>query len=196
VALCVLVGCEADERAYSPLKDSGTEAYTAVPEVIMYTTTSVSSIVGDTVAAGPMMVCINELMPSNALSHVVDGESPDWIELHNPTAETVSLARWRVTDDLEDPYKHVLPDGLTLEPLGYLVLYADGEPDLGLTHLPFSLNNSGETFGLYRPDGTGTAVRFGRIDDDLAAARQTDCCTDCWTYPFAGTPGTTNETGE
>lgn len=148
-------------------------------------------------SAEPVALCINEFMAANLVSVLDDeGVSADWIELHNPTNVDVSLDGWSLTDDPGEPDKHRLPGGLVVEAGGFLVLWADGTPDRGPTHLGFSLSEDGEAIGLYAPDGSGTVVRYGKMVADLAVARTTDCCFDgseaCFVYTFGGTPGATN----
>jgi len=75
-----------------------------------------------------------------------------------------------------------------------LVLYADGETDLGPEHLDLSLEVGGEEIVLSSPDGRAAHVVFGPLSGDVAAARVTDCFVGagCWGYRFAGSPGATN----
>ncbi len=84
-----------------------------------------------------------------------DGDSPDWIELHNAGDATASLEGWYLTDDAANLTKWSLPDVL-LEPGGYLVVYASGK-DRSLPseplHTNFALNDQGEFLGLVKPDG-------------------------------------------
>ncbi|HUT25414.1 MAG TPA: carbohydrate-binding domain-containing protein, partial [Sumerlaeia bacterium] len=77
-------------------------------------------------------------------------EFSDWVELHNPTAQTVSLRGWSLTDDRATPGKWVFPD-VALGPGGYLVVFASGEsgaagPEL---HANFKLDGDGEYLALY-----------------------------------------------
>jgi len=141
----------------------------------------------------PLGVCINELMPSNqAALHVADGETPDWLELHNPTAREVSLEGWVLTDTPGGPLDgaHRLDHDIAAG--GFLLLFADGQD--GGAHLPFRLNADGGALGLYTPDGRGQVVTFGQVEGDYAIARQTDCCDgpDCLRFQFRGTPGYSN----
>ena len=126
-------------------------------------------------------ICLNELMPANLASG-----PGDWLELHNPTAEDVSLDGWSLTDDPTDPRRHVL--GGVLEAEGFLVLWA--------SDLSFPLPDDGGTIGLFDPDGDGSVVHYGPMVPDLSLARITDCCFDaaegCFGYEFAGTPGVSN----
>jgi hypothetical protein len=151
--------------------------------------------------AGPMIdaLCINELMPDNKASLLdEDGGSPDWIELHNPGDEAVLLDGWRITDDDEDPDLHTLSGGLTLEPGGFLLLYADDDPDAGADHLGLALAASGGMVGLFAPDDSGQIIRYGSVEEDFSVARQDDCCigSGCLIFDFRGTPGTTNNPPE
>lgn len=142
----------------------------------------------------PLELCINEFVPGN--HSWVDEEltePADWIELHNPTETDVDLAGWSITDDVEVPDKHVFDPGLIVDAGGFVVLYADGEPDLGPRHLSFQLDADGETIGLYRDDGTGSVVNFGLVHDNFAVSRAEDCCMgDCFEFRPSGTPGDTN----
>lgn len=127
-------------------------------------------------------ICLNELMPANLASG-----PGDWLELHNPTAEDVSLDGWSLTDDPAEPRRHEL-SGLVLEAGGFLVLWA--------SDLSFTLPDDGGAIGLFDPNGTGSVVHYGPMIPDVSLARITDCCFDaaepCFGYEFAGTPGAPN----
>ena len=45
---------------------------------------------------------INEVSSSNTLFFDEDGDSPDWIELHNYGGSEISLNQWTLTDTEED----------------------------------------------------------------------------------------------
>ena len=59
---------------------------------------------------------LNEFVASNS-SGVADesGAFPDWIEIHNTSSESVSLAGWFLSDDLDNPTRHALPEDLSIE---------------------------------------------------------------------------------
>lgn len=144
----------------------------------------------------PLGLCINELMPSNqAALQVADGETPDWVELHNPTARDISLDGWVLTDTPGGPQDGAPTLQLDISAGGFLLLFADGlgEPGGG-AHLPFRLSADGGALGLYAPDGRGQVVTFGQVEGDYALARQTDCCegSGCFAFQFRGTPGYSN----
>ena len=145
----------------------------------------------------PLELCINEFMPSNGASTSDQyGNTPDWIELHNPYEEAISLSGWTMTDDRDDTTKTELSGDLTLEPGDFLVLWADGDSSLGAQHLDFKLSEDGGVLGLFAPDGRGSLISYGTVSTDMAAARVPDCCSgssDCWNFQYAGTPGSTND---
>ena len=143
----------------------------------------------------PLELCINEFMPGNVTSLVnLDGSSPDWIELHNPGTEALDLGLWTMTDDLEDPEKHSMSGLLSVEAGGFLLLWADGEGGAGADHLNFKLSSEGGDLGIYAPDGRGSVIHYGEVEDDFSAGRTTDCCTEagCWEFNFRGSPGYSN----
>ncbi len=142
----------------------------------------------------PLEICINEFMTSNKTALLDDvGAYSDWIELHNPGEDYLLLEGWTVTDELEDDSPDVLGE-IVLPPGDFLLLYADGQPELGAQHLSFKLTD-GEAVVLHAPDGRGSVVQFGVIEPDFSAARTADCCegSSCWDFRFRGSPGSSNE---
>ena len=144
-------------------------------------------------ADGPVL-CINEFMARNVLSlGLAEGAEPDWLELFNPSAETVSLEGWTLSDDPEGADAHVLDAAPDLDPGAAQVLLADGGD--GPTQLPFALDADGGSIVLTDPGGNAQAVHYGEQQADISQARRTDCCTgaDCWTPMRHGTPGYPND---
>lgn len=84
-----------------------------------------------------------------------DGNFSDWIELHNPTADSIDLAGWHLTDDRDNLSRWPLPE-LNLDAGEYLVVFASGEEKVdaaGNYHTNFRLSGSGEDLLLVEPDG-------------------------------------------
>ena len=137
-------------------------------------------------------VVINEFMTTNATGlQDSTGAYPDWIELFNPTAEDIDLEGWTLSDDIGERDRHTL-SGLSIEAGGWLLLYADGDPEQGDEHLDFSLNADGEEIGLYSPDGgVVDELEFGSLPTDHSAARQTDGGSE-WEITDTPTPGVSN----
>jgi hypothetical protein len=135
---------------------------------------------------------INEFMASNSIT-IEDstGAFPDWVEIYNPTSEAISMVGLTITDDLTLPSQHVLGD-LTIEPMGFLLLFADGDTEQGVNHVGFSLSKSGESLGLYAEDGTAIdELDYGQQASDFSAARVPDG-SNTWEIVEMATPGTTN----
>lgn len=122
---------------------------------------------------------LNELMPSNnttLIDPAEPDETPDWIEIYNPTAAEVSLTGMAVTDDPSELDKHVITQTLTISPNGFLILYADEDPKQGAAHITFRLSADGEYFALSTINDAGVpilvdAVEFPAVPTDLSYAR-------------------------
>jgi hypothetical protein len=101
-------------------------------------------------SAKPALV-INEIMPNNEAA-VEDPdepeEYPDWFELYNPSPMPVNLSGLFLTDDVGKPMQYEIPNGVLIPAQGYLVFYADGEPEQGPLHTNFKLSSDGETIVL------------------------------------------------
>jgi hypothetical protein len=99
---------------------------------------------------------ITEIMAAN--SSVLpdeDGDYSDWIEIFNPTSEAISLNKWFLTDNIDNPLKWQFPD-VELLPGAYMVIYVSGKdrrnPGTNL-HTNFKLSADGEDLALIKPDG-------------------------------------------
>ncbi len=106
---------------------------------------------------------ITEFMAANSSAVPDDdGAFSDWLELHNPTADAISLDGWYLTDSASNKTKWRLP-AVTLEPDAYLVVYASNKnrtnPGAAL-HTNFALSADGEYLGLIQPDGTTVASDY------------------------------------
>jgi len=140
-------------------------------------------------------LCINEFMAANATTIPDEtGAFPDWIELYNLGPDEVPLGGYTISDDLDEPSKHELSSELTLPPYGYLLLWADGMPDLGANHLGFQLGRDGEEIGLYHPSGSViNHLEYDEQATDWSAARIPDGELDAWVIDTTPTPGQSNE---
>lgn len=113
-------------------------------------------------------VLISEFLASNGSSQTgdsalvdEDGDSADWIELYNPTAQAVDLGGWYLTDDADDPTQWQFPAGLVLESQEILLVFASGKDRLGPhLHTNFKLSAEGEYIGLIGPDGQAVAHEY------------------------------------
>jgi len=165
-----------------------------VPEALPTTDTGATSPGSTTPTfTAPIQICINEVMTENSGALEVDGTWPDWIELHNPTTAAVSLEDWFIHD--EDGSSHRFTSADTIEAGGFLLLYASEVDAEG--HLPFKLDNDGDSVVVVRTDQDFIQVDLPASAADWSFARETDCCVgDCWTSALWGTPGASNLTDE
>ncbi|MBN1951448.1 MAG: CotH kinase family protein [Bacteroidales bacterium] len=98
-------------------------------------------------------VYINEYLTSNQSVNADEHkEYDDWIELYNNNTEPVNLGGLYLTDNLANPRKHQIPmhdaEATTIPAKGYMLLWADGQPEQGILHLDFVLDRQGEEIGL------------------------------------------------
>ena len=139
---------------------------------------------------------INEFMASNdACFADENGEFDDWIELYNAGADTVNLAGFYLSDDKSDPKKAQIPPDadIKIAPNGFIVLWADGQPEQGALHLGFKLSSGGEDIGLTEPDGFATVdvYTFGPQETDVSMGRVPDGGNE-WKKFTTPTPGASN----
>jgi Chitobiase/beta-hexosaminidase C-terminal domain/CotH kinase protein/Lamin Tail Domain/PKD domain len=107
---------------------------------------------------------INEFVADNATGYkdsvYFPNESPDWIEIYNPTEAAVPLGNptaglgWKLKDSSAT---WEFPNGVSIPSKGYLVVFADSknlrDPSKPL-HTNFGLSKDGEYLGLLRPDNS------------------------------------------
>ena len=146
-------------------------------------------------AAQTPILYINEFMTSNNSCHADEfGEFDDWIELYNDEDTTVSLKGMHLTDDLSNPTKWELPD-TTIEPNGFLLVWADNQPQQGALHTNFKLNDKGEQIGLFDARDNGNVLidtlTYGLQTTNISFGRKTDGDI-LWTYFTTPTPGLSN----
>jgi hypothetical protein len=129
------------------------------------TATIENPIIGDLV--------INEFMASNNTTVMdQDGEFEDWIELYNNGTSSIDLSGYYITDDDSDLTQWTLPDGTTIEPDGYLIIWADDDEDQEGLHANFKLSASGESVILVNVDTSIVdAIDYPEQTTDISYAR-------------------------
>lgn len=164
------------------------EAVTFSPASAEYEfyTVSVTGITSDLV--------INEFMADNETT-IADpqGEYDDWIEIYNGSSDILDLSGMYLTDDLGEPDQWAFPD-TSLEPSGFLLVWADNdEGDPGL-HTNFRLSANGEEIGLFMEEAGGMVlidqVAFDLQSEDTSCGRYPDGST-IWSQ-LSPTPGWEN----
>lgn len=114
-----------------------------------------------------------------------DSTRQDWIEIHNPDGAAINLGGYRLTDDVTKPAKWTFPEGFTIAPGGYVVLFASGKNRVAVgspLHANFSLTSAGEYLGLYDAAGVliqefapafpaqGADISYGLLTPTIGAA--------------------------
>ena len=92
---------------------------------------------------------INEVSSSNSIYFDEDGDTPDWIEIHNFGSQTISLNNWTLSDDILDLDKWTFPN-ISLLPEQYLLLWASSK-DRPIISYFTTLINQGEMFQYLIP---------------------------------------------
>jgi hypothetical protein len=130
----------------------------------------------------PLRVFINEWMADNTvtLADPADGDYEDWFEIYNPGDATADLSGFYFGPSLTNQTKFKIPDGWTIPPHGYLLVWADDEtgqnvPMRSDLHINFKLSKAGNAIGLFGADGTVVDyVAFGPQGTDLTEGRYPD----------------------
>ncbi|MBT3756673.1 MAG: lamin tail domain-containing protein [Candidatus Cloacimonetes bacterium] len=145
---------------------------------------------------------INEFMASNDSAYADEnGEFDDWIEIYNPSDFDLDLAGIYITDAISDTSMTTwqIPAGSTetiVAAGGYLVLWADKEPDQGVLHVNIKLSGSGEDIALTDVDGTTIIDQYtyAEQETDISFGRAPDG-SDNWEAMVDFTPGAANVSG-
>jgi hypothetical protein len=91
-----------------------------------------------------------------------DGDSPDWIEIYNPSDGVLNLAGYHLTDDSINPTKWTFPDHQI--PAGsHLIVFASDKDRATAGsefHSNFKLSGGGEYLALIEPNGTTITSEF------------------------------------
>lgn len=102
-------------------------------------------------------IFINEFMTANSTGiKDADGDYSDWIEIYNPTANSIDLTGWALTDNKDEPGRWKFP-AMNIPAKGYILVFASGKNRAvagSELHTNFRLSTSGEFLGLYNPSGT------------------------------------------
>jgi len=141
---------------------------------------------------------INEILASNREA-VEDpqGDYDDWIELYNPGRTAIDVGGMYLTDDAALPTKWQIPtdqaEATTIESLGYLLIWADGDLTASGLHAGFKLDADGEELHLIAADGVTVldSIEFGPQVVDVSYGRYPDGDPNL-RHMAEPTPGATN----
>ena len=99
-------------------------------------------------------IVINEFMADNDTILDPANETDDWIEIFNNTDNTIDLSGLYLSDSFTSPTKWTFPEGTTIEPKSYLIIWADENLTQEGVHANFKLSASGEKIILSNKDNS------------------------------------------
>lgn len=147
---------------------SSDDVFGMLLSAVQYTTNIVTSMVG-------VPVVLNEVFASNHSYTNAAGATPDWIELFNPSTNSVSLADLSLTDEPNTPRKFVFVPGTLIGAGGFLQVYCDNNTPISRTNTGFALNAGGGALYLFGSTASGggliDALTFGLQTPDFAVGR-------------------------
>ena len=154
-----------------------------------------------------VMLVINEFLASNNYTYADEyGDFDDWIEIYNAGNIPGNIGGMYITDDLDELDTWQIPDTLLeltfIPPGGYLILWADKEPEQGVLHVDIKLSGDGESIVLTESDGTTIidSYTYEAQTSDISMGLLPDGTGD-WEYFGDGydtspTPGAANGSGD
>lgn len=142
-----------------------------------------------------VIVIINELMASNAGVEMSPATNFDsWIELYNPTEQSINLSGMYLSDDEANLKRWQMPNDMGSIPAkGFKVVWL-GSNDIKANQAPFKLDCDGGT--IYLSDKNGilvTSQTYPEAFSRTSYARTTDG-GDEWGWTSTPTPEATNTT--
>jgi hypothetical protein len=142
------------------------------------------------------VVLINELMASNGTTIADEADQfDDWFEVYNPADTTIDISYWFATDNLSNPRKWSFPSGTVIPAGGYLVVWADDDPEQGPLHATFKLNKDEEELAIFGSDFIGAqlsdSVSWMGLERDESWGRYPNGSAT-WQICLEATPGAEN----
>ena len=121
---------------------------------------------------------ISEVVADNVTGLVdEEGGRPDWVEIRNVSSQAISLGNVSLGPRLFGNSDRLsFTNRPSINPGEHLVIYADGKPNQGQLHAPFSLKRLGEQLHLVGNTASGArfvidSVRYGPQVADQALTR-------------------------
>jgi hypothetical protein len=167
----------ADSISFGHLNDdvSVGRSYDGGPVYILF---QVSTPGATNEVIGNEYIAINEIQTVN-VSTIADnyGQYDQWVELYNPSLDTVDLAGWKISNDPNNSIVYTFPhgnDSTKIAPGGFMLLWADQESSQGLLHMNFTLQSQG-CLTLYKSNFAFTdSVCYTTMNGDESYGRISD----------------------
>jgi hypothetical protein len=120
-------------------------------------------------------VTINEVLAFNTTVTNAFGNSPDFIELYNPSGSTVDLSDMSLSDNPATARRFVFPAGSSIGALGYRVIQFDSDLPVSGTNTGFGLKQTGGAVYLFDRLANGgsllSSVAYGLQAADFSISR-------------------------
>ncbi len=136
----------------SGIVDTVNPAPPAAAPTAFFTPDAANSVAASLPAFAPLW--INEVEPNN-LTGITNsaGTHAPWLELYNPTTNAVALTNLYLATNYTELTNWAFPSGATINPGQFLVIFADGQPNLSTLselHTSFTLNGGNGSVALSR----------------------------------------------
>ncbi|MDF1697855.1 MAG: CotH kinase family protein [Saprospiraceae bacterium] len=140
-------------------------------------------------------IVINEFMSDNeSVISDEDGDFTDWLELYNPSSQTINLLGYHITDDKDDLKKWTFPS-ITIAPKEYLIVFASGKDKVSgnQLHTNFKISNDGEKLILSNSlEIVIDEISKIALEEDISYGRLPDGSSNLVPLSIP-TPNTTND---
>jgi spore coat protein H len=168
------------------VKDIGNQ-WLLYPRKNAITITS-SQTIADYIVVNEFMADNDNIIPDPA------GEYDDWLEIYNPTTDSILLTGKYLTDkpDQLNKWQFTQPD-LYLNSGEYLLIWCDEDSGQAGIHTNFALSKGGEFIAIVETDGVSIidSITFGQQITDISYGRFPDA-TNNWYFMETPTPGSSN----
>ena len=141
---------------------------------------------------------LNEWMSNNEFGILDnDGDASDWVEIYNPTNETITLEGYALTDDINEPKKWIFPSGVSIEPYSYIVVYLSGKDKMenGEMHASFQLSEEDVLYFTAPNAGIIDSAAMEYLPGNVSKGRTEDGY-GYFSYPTPGAANTSSYTTE
>lgn len=119
------------------------------------------------VLTGQSQVVINEFSAAN-LDQFFDnyGDDGDWIELYNGGISSIDLSGYYLSDKIDNPTKFEIPNGVSIEPGDYLLIWASDRDEYanGVLHTNFKITQTRNSEGVVLTNPSGSIIDFHDIE--------------------------------
>ncbi|HEY3853200.1 MAG TPA: lamin tail domain-containing protein, partial [Verrucomicrobiae bacterium] len=143
---------------------------------------------------------INEVEPANITGITNSaGQHAPWVELYNPTTNTVALTNLWLSTDYNNLAAWAFPAGVSVDPGQFLIIFADGQTNLSTAqelHTSFALESTSGSLALSRLfEGQPQAldyVNYNNIQPDWSYGSNPDGQSFVRQAYYSPTPGAAN----